>query len=112
MLENVWVEMSDADITTASLWKYKFTWDRFELNSYNSMWCYLTFQAMFQMMKDVVHYFCRPIEEGVMGGDIAEFEPFLEIITAVNRLVDIMNGMWIKNGNDKEVFLIVGSENT
>ena len=106
MMENAWVAMGDSDLASASLRKYKFTWDHFLLNSYNKMRVFLAMQALSQTMADMLTDYCKPEAEGGKGGDIKEFEPMLEIISAVNRLVDIMNGIRFKNGKDKEVYLI------
>ena len=105
-MENVWVAMGDSDLTTASLRKYKFTWDHYKLNAYNKMRVFLALQVLSQTMIDMIKDYCKPVDEGGKGGDIADFEPMIEIITAVNRLVDIMNGVRYKNGKDKQVFLI------
>ena len=105
-MENVWVAMGDSDLTTASLRKYKFTWDHYRLNAYNKMRVFLALQVLSQTMIDMIKDYCKPVDEGGKGGDIADFEPMIEIITAVNRLVDIMNGVRYKNGKDKQVFLI------
>ena len=107
MLKDIWIASGDSDATTASLRKYKFTWDHFLLNSYNKMRVFLALQALSQTMINMVKDYCLPIEQGGMGaGDIDDYESFITIISAVNRLVDIMNGVRFKNGQDKQVFLI------
>ena len=107
ILKDIWIKSGDSNLGTASLRKYKFTWDHFILNSYNKMRVFLALQALLQTMINMITDYCKPVLEGGMGIGVAkEFTSIILIITAINRLVDIMNGVRFKNGKDKEVYLI------
>ena len=76
------------------------------------MWVFLALQALSRTMIDMIQDYCKPMIESGMGlGDIDDYELLLQIIAAVNRL-DIMNGVWFKNGKDKEVYLIDSPQHT
>lgn len=101
MYQKMWEMLGDHNIATASLRKYKFTWDHWLLNSYNKMRVFLAMHVLSQSMIAMIKDAC---EAG--HGDIEDHESFIQIVSAVDRLVDIMNAQRFKNGKDKQVFQI------
>ena len=75
----------------ASLRKYRKTHDHFVLNPYAVQ---IPSQDTITMLKEECH------------DNIEEFESMIELFEAVDRLVDIMNGVGYKNGKNKDVELI------
>ena len=98
-LYDIWIASGDGDVSGGCfVKKYKFGVEHFRLNSYNKMRVFLAVQIMSLTMIEMIRDVCKPIEEGGRGYDIGQYSSVIEIFTAVNRLVDIMNGKAM-NGN-------------
>ena len=88
-LYDIWKTSGDMDVGGSSkLRRYKFTHDHFDLNAFTKMRVFLAVQMASQTMRRMLMDYCndRPRE-------LPKFEPLLELLNAVDRLVDIMNGI-------------------
>ena len=82
----------------SKLRRYKFTHDHFDLNAFTKMRVFLAVQFASQTMMRMIKDYCigRP-------GELPKFEPMLELLNAVDRLVDIMNGINESKGKLRNV---------
>ena len=100
---NIWKASGDADVKGgAGLRLYKFTHDHFNLNAFSKMRVFLavqfTSQTAIKMIKD--HCEHDPVDT------IKEFEPMIELLNLVDRLIDIMNGIDFSKGKKRNVSFI------
>ena len=88
ILFDVWTASGDRAVThRASLRKYRFTLDHFNLNSYLKMRVFLALQIMSQTCIRMIREVCEEEEDY----DIDDFGPMIALFDKVDRLVDIMN---------------------
>ena len=95
----IWKTSGDMDVDGGSkLRRYKFTHDHFDLNAFTKMRVFLAVQFASQTMIRMIRDYCdgRP-------GELPKFEPLLELLNAVDRLVDIMNGINKSKGEFRNV---------
>jgi hypothetical protein len=85
-----------------TLQKWRFTKEHFVLNAYNKMRVYLAVQITSQSMIEMIKEFCQPPNKGV----ISEYEPMIELLNAMDRLIDIMNGKPFNRGKNLNVWAI------
>ena len=97
--DNVWQQSGDADTVSASVRKYNKTHDHFNLNAYLKMRVFLAAQVQSQNTITMLKQECD-------NEELKNFAPMIQIFEAVDRLVDIMNGVGYKNCKDKNVELI------
>lgn len=82
--------------------KSRLTMQHFVLNPYNKMRVPLAVQITSQSMIETCKEFCTPPNKGV----IEEYEPMIELLDNVDRLIDIMNGKAFNRGKKKNVWTI------
>jgi hypothetical protein len=83
MLKEIW-EASESP--GSNLRKTRFSYDFFELDSYKKMRVFLATGFASNSMIDMIRDFCK-----AGNGEIEEYEGWIELLSAVDRLVDICN---------------------
>ena len=73
-------------ISRADMRMYKFGEEHFQLNSYNKMRVFLAMHILSQTMIRMIRDYCDLDEN-----DIKDWDPFIEVIDKIDRLVDICN---------------------
>ena len=99
-LYRIWKSSGDADVRSgAGIRKYKFTHDHFDLNSFLKMRVFLAMNVFSQTMKRMITDHCirDPKDQ------LEDFKPMIDLIDAVDRLVDIVNGINISKGKFRNV---------
>ena len=104
MIYEIWLASGDQRMNvTASLRRYIFTHDHFNLNAYLKMRVFLAVQipsaTCIRMIKD----HCEDTSNDAV---IADYQPMIDLFTKVDRLVDIWNGTNHKKGKVRNVELI------
>jgi hypothetical protein len=76
----------------SNLCKTRFTYDYFELDSYKKMRVFLATGFASDSMIDMIHDYCGVGKEDGAGKDnVKNYEGLIQLLSAVNRLVDICN---------------------
>lgn len=88
MLQEIWEE---SESPGTNLRKTRFTYDFFELDSYKKMRVFLATGFASNSMVEMIKEYCTDGK-----GDIKQYEPMIELLSSVDRLVDICNGYGVE----------------
>lgn len=109
MVADIWYASGDADVVGGAVCRrYKFTHDHWNLAGKPAlaMRVFLAFQFTSQTCIRMINEVCADPENEF---DLEDYKPMIKLLDAVDRLIDIMNGIPFSNGKDRNVHLISSS---
>lgn len=92
----IWKASGDYSLSQSSLRKYKFTHDHFLLDAYLKMRVFLAVQFTSGTMVKMITDHCNDASN---FAKVEDYQPMIELLKAVDRLIDIMNGKRSKARN-------------